>query len=207
MDRDVVIRKLDEPGTYPTRIRKFVPTEFKDFGGHISCPDTGLLGYLVAAEQFAAGADPCAALAAHEQEVGAACRAIPTSRTGGDDLYHQLAGALVGIVGIAVTPDVGTSLRPRLDDVLAKTATGEEEGIPPAKHILPSICVHFRRAPLPIGELGTGAVCITCAQKFDSRETPRRYVGITRRQNDLTHTGRGQPRHPSCVHERRTQAI
>ncbi len=136
-------------------------------------------------------ADPRAALAAHEQEVGTACRCIPTSTRLVDDRYHQLSGALIGVAGVAVAPDVGTSLRPHLDDVLAKLTAGEGKGISPAKHILPSICVHFRRAPLPIGELATSAVFITCAQKFDSRETLPRYVGITRRQDDLEAAQRG----------------
>ena len=86
---------------------------------------------------------------------------------------------------------MGAVLGARLDDVLAKRPAGEGKGISPAKHILPGIAVHFRRAPLPIGELGAGAICIARAQKFDSRETPRRYVGVRGRQNDLEASQRG----------------
>ncbi len=94
---------------------------------------------LVAAEKPAPGSDPCATLATHEQEVGTACRCIPTPTGRRDHLHHQLAGALIGIVGIAVAPDMGTALGAHFDDVLAKRTAGEGKGISSAKHILPSI--------------------------------------------------------------------
>ena len=151
----------------------------------------GQAASLVTAEQSTTRPDPCTALAAHEQEVGAASRCIPTSRSRRDDLHHQLAGALVNIAGIPVGPDMGSGLGAHLNDVITQGAAGEGKGISPAKHILPCIAVHFRRAPLPVGELGTGAVCITCAQKFDSCETLPRHVGVAGRQNDLEAAQRG----------------
>ncbi len=87
---------------------------------------------LVAAEQSATRPDPRAALAAQEQEVGTAWSAIWSCRSRGQIkvLHHQLAGALIGIAGIPVGPDMGAGLGADLDDVVAIPIAGFAEQTP-----------------------------------------------------------------------------
>ncbi len=109
---------------------------------------------LVAAEQSAALIDPRAALAAHEQEVGAAVfRPLTRVHWRAEDRDHQLAGALVGIVGIAVAPDVGAGLGPHLDDVVAEHAAGEIYFVYRIR-VTPSVAAEARSSPLPVVEGG-----------------------------------------------------
>ncbi len=50
MDRNVVIRKLDELGTYLTRIRKFVPTEFEGFAADQNSQEIATFNFCLAVQ-------------------------------------------------------------------------------------------------------------------------------------------------------------
>ncbi len=113
---------------------------------------------LVAAEKPAPLVDPCAALAAHEQEVGAAGFRPLTGVYGrAEDRYHQLAGALIGIVGIAVGPDVGTGLGADFNDVVAEHAAGEIYVSCPIR-VAPPVAAYCLSPPLPVAESGAEIV-------------------------------------------------
>ncbi len=113
---------------------------------------------LVAAEQSAALIDPRAALAAHEQEVGAAgFRPLTRVHWRAEDRDHQLAGALIGISGIAVGPDVGPGLGAHLDDVVAEHAAREIDVSRPVR-ISPLAAADRRSPPLPVGERGAEVI-------------------------------------------------
>ncbi len=113
---------------------------------------------LVAAEKPAPLVDPCAALAAHEQEVGAAgLRPLTRVLWRGEDRYHQLAGALVDVAGIAVGPDTGAGLGADFNDVVAEHAAGEIDFVYRIR-VAPPVAADCRSPPLPVIESGAEIV-------------------------------------------------
>ncbi len=139
--------------------------------------------------------DPRTALAAHEQEVGLACvRVVPVAGAALhlDDRNHQLAGALVGIVAIAVAPDVGAGLGPHLHDVLAQiAATKLDVSEISWRHRIPT--VSRPAAPLEITEyVGIPQRFIFFhIQEDKGLEAIPRHLGVGARQDHLEAAWRG----------------
>ena len=114
---------------------------------------------LVAAEETTSLTDPCAAFAAHEQEVGAAHFRPLTGIYGrAEDRDHQLARALDGISGIAIGPDMGAGLGAHLDDVFSKNTAGEIDVSCPIG-VSPLVPADRRCPPLPVVESGSEIIC------------------------------------------------
>ena len=156
---------------------------------------------LVAAEQSSARSDPSAALAAHEQEVGLAWSLVWSCPSRGQVklLHHQLAGALNGIVGIAVAPDMGTALGAHLDEVLAKHAAGPADSI--GSWVSPPVVVRGLRPPLPVGERATGAVFIAALDEIaGDRKAGPCHAAVGAREDDLHAARRGVL--TAAVHDR-----
>ncbi len=124
---------------------------------HHTLPDArpaGGRGLLDAAVGLAPLVDPCAALAAGEQEVGrASFRPLIVVLGRAENRDHQLAGALIGIAGVAVGPDMGPSLGAHFDDVLAKHTAGEIYFVCRIR-VAPPVAAYCRCPPLPVGESG-----------------------------------------------------
>ncbi len=119
---------------------------------------------LNAADLLSPFVDARTALAAHEQEVGAALMrvlgAVPFWNKG---LHHQLAGALVGIVALAVGPDMGAGPGADLEDVRTISPGGKAQKVTSRQS--PSVIVDQRGAPLKVGECITRTAAIFMASR------------------------------------------
>ncbi len=133
---------------------------------------------LVAAEQVAARTDPCAALAAHEQEVGLAWSSVLSCRSRGQIklLNHHLAGALIDVGRVAVGPDMGPGLGADLDDVLAQHAAGPADSV--VDGVRPPVVVAGRGAPFPVGECRLPEIAGCLDEITSDRKAGPRHAGI-----------------------------